>query len=42
MKDKRVLPDSKTMMEAVYAVTSSVALTELLTTDTPKKQEASR
>ncbi len=39
-KGKRVLPDSKTMMEAVYAVTSGVALTELLTTDTPKKQEA--
>jgi hypothetical protein len=46
-KDKRVLPDSKTMMDAVYAATSSVALTELLTpdtpkNDTPKKQEASR
>ena len=51
-KGKRVLPDSKTMMDAVYAATSRVALTELLTPDTPKndtpnkgapkQQEASR
>lgn len=41
-KGKRVLPDSKTMMETVYAATSNVALVELLRTDTLAKQGAAK
>jgi adenylate cyclase len=41
-KGKRALPDSKTMMETVYAATSNVALAELLRNETAPKQETPR
>ncbi len=41
-KGKRALPDSKAMMETVYAATSNVVLVDLLRGDTPTKHEASQ